>query len=93
MKPLSALEWMITPDVSADGGGASGRKIAAAVNLNVGTRVIYRDPCINSISIPYGNEVDSQGSFVRCTADIQLTTLTMITKDILRQRYGLRAAF
>ena len=35
-------------------------KIAAAVNLNIGTKVIYRDLCIDSISIPYDKEVDSQ---------------------------------
>lgn len=93
MKPLAALEWMISPDVSIDGGGSIGGKIAAAVNLNIGTKVIYRDLCIDSISIPYDKEVDSQGNFVRCTVNVQFTTLTMITKDMLRKGYGFKAAF
>ena len=93
MKPLAALEWMISTDVSVDGGGSIGGKIAAAVNLNIGTKVIYRDLCIDSISIPYDKEVDSQGNFVRCTVNVQFTTLTMITKDMLRKGYGFKAAF
>lgn len=93
MKPLAALEYMIAPDVSDNGGGIIGGKIAAAVNLNIGTNVIYRDLCIDSISIPYDKEVDSMGNFVRCTVNVQFTTLTMITKDMLRKGYGFKKAF
>lgn len=92
MKPLAALEWMIAPDVSIEGGSIGG-KIAAAVNLNIGTKVIYQDLCVDSISIPYDKEVDSQGNFVRCTVTVQFTTLTMITKDMLRKGYGFKKAF
>lgn len=88
MQPLRALEIMIAPDVN-DYHPVGGR-IPQRVLLNIGTKAIYTDLVIESLSQPFDKEVDSQGRFVRATVNVQLSTLTMVSKDMLRKGYGLQ---
>ena len=58
----------------------------------MGTKVIYKDMVINSMSLPFDKEVDSQGNFVRSTVNLQLSTLTMVDRQMLNSGdYGIRA--
>lgn len=91
MKPLAALEYMIAPDTRDSWGG--GGKIAEAVQLNIGRIVIYQYLVIDSISIPFDKEVDSKGRFVRCTVNVQLSTTTMVTREMLANGYGMQRKF
>lgn len=90
MQPIRALEVMAAPDVN-DTQPVGGR-IPDRVCLNIGTKTIYTDMVIDSISLPFDKEIDSQGRFVRATLNLQLSTLTMVSKDMLRKGYGLQQA-
>lgn len=86
MKPLQQLEKWIAPDAGGMGSPPD------PVLLNIGTKAIYKDVVINSMSHPLDKEVDSQGNFVRATVMLQLSTLTMVSKDMLNSGgYGIRA--
>lgn len=89
MEPIRALEFMSAPDVN-DMQPAGGR-IPDRVCVNIGTRNIFTDMVIDSISQPYDKEIDSLGRFVRATLNVQVSTLTMISKDMLRKGYGQQA--
>lgn len=86
MQPLAALENFIAPDIDLFIGGVG--EIAKALQVNIGRMAIYQYLVLNSISIPFDKETDSQGRFVRCTVNLQLSTLTMITKDMLKKGIG-----
>ena len=94
MKPLQLLEQWIAPETMTLAGLLSmdfGR-IPSLVLLNMGTKVIYKDMVINSMSLPFDKEVDSQGNFVRSTVNLQLSTLTMVDRQMLNSGdYGIRA--
>lgn len=85
MKPLQQIEKWIAPDAGGVG------SIPDKVLLNIGTKVIYKDVVINSMSHPLDKEIDSQGNFVRATVNLQLSTETMVSKDMLNSGdYGIR---
>lgn len=86
MQPLRALEDFIAPDV-ADFSLGTG-KIAKALQLNIGRMCIYQFLVLNSVSFPFDKETDLKGRFVRCTVTLALSTLTMISKDMLKKGYG-----
>ena len=90
MQPIRALEIMAAPDV--DDIQPAGGRIPDRVCLNIGTKTIYTDMVIDSISLPFDKEIDSQGRFVRATLNLQLSTLTMVSKDMLKKGYGLQQA-
>ncbi len=53
---------------------------------------VCKDMVINSISLPFDKEVDSAGNFVRATVNLQLSTLTMVDRQMLNSGdYGIRA--
>lgn len=85
MLPLRTLEQWIAPETLSLAGLASfeGGKIPSFVLLNIGTKVIYKDCVINSMSLPFDKEVDSRGNFVRATVSMQLSTLTMVDRQML----------
>lgn len=85
MLPLQQIEKWIAPDVGGVGTPPD------RVLLNMGTKVVYTDLVINSASLPFDKEVDSQGNFVRATTTLQLSTLTMVDKSMLNSgNYGIR---
>ena len=90
MQPLHALEMFIAPDVGAFLGGIG--QIAKSLTLNIGRMVIYDKLVLNSVSMPFDKETDSGGRFVRATVSLQLSTITMITKDMLKKGVGVRTA-
>ena len=90
MQPLAALESFIAPDVDEFWGGMG--NIAKALQLNMGRMCIYQFLVLESISVPFDKETDLKGRFVRCTVNLSLSTMTMITKDMLKKGYG-RAGF
>ena len=91
MQPLRALEYMIAPDVN-DFWGVGG-KIAKALQLNVANRIIYQYLVLENISDPFDKEMDSQGRFVRCTVNLTLSTLTMVSKQMLKKGYGVKSEY
>lgn len=88
MQPLRALEDFIAPDVD-DFSLAIG-SISKALQLNIGRMCIYQFLCLNSVSIPFDKETDLKGRFVRCTVNLSLSTMTMISKDMLKKGYGFK---
>ena len=90
MQPLRALEYFIAPDVDMFWGIG---QISRALQLNIGRRVIYQYLVLNSVSVPFDKEMDSQGRFVRCTVNLSLSTMTMVTKDMLKKGYGTKSDF
>lgn len=93
MQPLRMLENWIAPETMSLAGLMSmeAGKIPSFVLLNIGTKVIYTDCVINSMSLPFDKEVDSQGNFVRATVSLQLSTLTMVDRQMLGSgNYGIR---
>lgn len=91
MQPLSALENFIAPDIDKFIGGPG--EIAKALQVDIGRMAIYQMLVLNSVSIPFDKETDSQGRFVRCTVNLTLSTLTLITKDMLKKGYGIKSGF
>lgn len=91
MQPIRALETMMAPDVSS-GVLSFGGRLPDRICLNIGSKIIYTDLVIDSLSQPFDKEIDSQGRFVRVTLNLQLSTLTMVSKDMLRKGYGLQQA-
>ena len=91
MQPLRALEYMIAPDVN-DFWGVGG-KIAKALQLNVANRIIYQYLVLENLSAPFDKEMDSQGRFVRCTVNLTLSTLTMVSKQMLKKGYGAKSEY
>lgn len=89
MRPLRALENMIAPDTNDFWG--FGGKVQKALQINIGRRVIYQFLVLNSISIPFDKETDSLGRYVRCTVNLTMSTLTMVSKDMLKLGYGIKA--
>lgn len=95
MQPLAALERMIAPDTQAGAvetikNIAPGR-IPDEVQLNLGRRTIYKGMVIESMSLPYDKEVDSKGRFVRATVTLQLSTRSLVSKDMLKSvDYGIK---
>lgn len=87
MRPLRELERMIAPNTSMLGPGA----IPEVVDLNIGTKIIYADMIIESISVPFDKEMDSKGRFVRATVTLALSTPVMVSKALLEKGYGLAA--
>lgn len=90
MQPVRALEYFIAPDVDMYWGIG---QISKALQLNIGRRVIYQYLVLNSISEPFDKEMDSKGRFVRCTLNLTMSTMTMVTKDMLKKGYGLKSDF
>ena len=90
MQPLRGLEYFIAPDVDMFWGIG---QISRALQLNIGRRVIYQYLVLNSVSVPFDKEMDSQGRFVRCTVNLSLSTMTMVTKDMLKKGYGTKSDF
>lgn len=90
MQPIRALEYFIAPDVEMYWGIG---QISKALQLNIGRRVIYQYLVLNSVSEPFDKEMDSKGRFVRCTVNLSMSTMTMVTKDMLKKGYGLKSDF
>ena len=88
MQPLAALENFIAPDIDDFVGGVG--ELAKALQVDIGRMAIYQMLVLNSVSIPFDKETDSQGRFVRCTVNLQFSTLMMITKDRLKKGWGIR---
>lgn len=86
MAALRALEEFIAPDADAFLGVGN---IAKPLQLSIGRRVIYQYLVLNSISLPFDKETDSKGRFVRATVNLELSTLTMVTKSMLKKGYGI----
>lgn len=91
MQPLAALENFIAPDVDGFLGGFG--QIAKALQLNIGRMAIYQFLVLNSISVPFDKETDSKGRFVRCSVNLALSTMTMVTKDMLKKGYGFKSGY
>lgn len=89
MQALSALEYMIAPDI----GEFTGGRIADHVQLNIGRMIIYQNLVVDAVSIPFDKEVDSKGRFVRCTVNVQLSTSTMISRAMLKASDGVVKKF
>lgn len=89
MLPLKTLESFIAPDISSSFGPA--REIAKALTLNIGRVAVYQYLVLNSVSIPFDKETDTQGRFVRCTVNLTLSTMTMLSKAMLKQGLGIIA--
>lgn len=87
MRPLSTLEDFIAPDANTCFGKP--REVKKALTLNMGRRHIYNPVVLNSVSVPFDKETDTQGRFVRCTVNLTLSTMTMISKEMLKQGIGL----
>lgn len=85
MAPIRALETFIAPDVKAYVGVGN---IARPLTLSIGRKIIYNYLVLENISIPFDKETDSKGNFVRATVNLTLSTITMITKDMLNSGYG-----
>ena len=90
MMPLKTLENFIAPDSKAFFGVGN---IAKPLQLSIGRRVIYQYLVLNSITIPFDKETDSKGRFVRATVTASLSTITMVTKDMLKNGYGVKADY
>lgn len=90
MQPIRALEYFMAPDVDMYWGIG---QISKALQLNIGRRVIYQYLVLNSISEPLDKEMDSRGRFVRCTLNLTMSTMTMVTKDMLKKGYGMKSDF
>ncbi|MBQ7609115.1 MAG: hypothetical protein IJU76_14290 [Desulfovibrionaceae bacterium] len=90
MAALRALETFIAPDASSFKGVGN---VAKPLQLSIGRRIIYQFLVLNSISIPFDKETDSKGRFVRATVNLELSTLTMVTKDMLKSGYGISGGF
>lgn len=90
MQPLTALESFIAPDVDRFWGVG---EIAKALQIDIGRMNIYQFLVLNSVSIPFDKETDLKGRFVRCTVNLALSTMTMITKDMLKKGYGFKSGF
>ena len=91
MEPLRVLERMIAPDVG-DFHGFGGR-IAKALQIKIGTGVLYQPLILNSLSVPFDKETDSQGRYVRCTVNLSLSTLTMVSKQMLKKGFGIQSNY
>lgn len=91
MQPLHALETFIAPDVDMYLGGAG--KIAKDLQLDIGRMCIYQPLVLNSVSIPFDKETDTQGRFVRCTVNLALSTATMVTKAMLKDNGFYKSGF
>ncbi len=91
MQPLRALEYMIAPDVGKFWSGVG--EIAKALQINIANKIIYQYLVLNNISVPYDKETDSRGNFVRCTVNLTLSTLTMVSKQMLKQGYGVKSGY
>ncbi len=85
MEPLRALENFIAPDAAAFIGVGN---IAKPLTLSIGRKIIYNYLVLESISIPFDKETDSKGNFVRATVNLTLSTITMVTKAMLKAGYG-----
>lgn len=70
-----------------------GGKIAKALQLNVANRIIYQYLVLENLSAPFDKEMDSQGRFVRCTVNLTLSTLTMVSKQMLKKGYGVKSEY
>lgn len=92
MQPLSALEYMIAPDTGSFLSGVGGN-ISKAFQINIGNRVLYQNLVLNSISVPFDKEMDSQGRFVRASVNLSLSTAKMISKDMLKQGYCIKSSY
>lgn len=90
MQPIRALEYFIAPDVGMYWGIG---QISKALQLNIGRRVIYQYLVLNSVSEPFDKEMDSRGRFVRCAVNLSMSTMTMVTRDMLKKGYGLKSDF
>ena len=90
MMPLKVLENFIAPESKAYFGIGN---IAKPLQLSIGRRVIYQYLVLNSITIPFDKETDSKGRFVRASVNASLSTITMITKDMLKNGYGVKADY
>ena len=88
MLPLHTLEEFAAPDTEVFM-GLDG-KAAAILSLDIGRRIIYPSLCMTNISMPFDKEVDSKGNFVRCTVNITFTTPVAISKNLLKQGYGIK---
>lgn len=86
MQPLRALEDFIAPDVDSFSIGIG--QISRALQLDMGRMAIYQDLVLNSVSIPFDKETDSKSRFVRCSVTLSLSSMTMISKDMLKKGFG-----
>lgn len=91
MQPLRALEYFIAPDVGKFWSKIG--EVTKALQINIANKIIYQYLVLNSISIPYDKETDSSGNFIRCTVTLALSTLTMVSKQMLKQGYGIKANY
>lgn len=91
MEPLRVLERMIAPDIGSFH-GAPGR-IAKSLQVKIGTNVLYQPLILNSISVPFDKETDSQGRYVRCTVNLTLSTNTMVSKEMLKRGFGIQSNY
>ena len=80
MEPLRQLEMLIAPGVKSYIGMG---EIAKGLTLTIARRRMYDNLVLKSVSVPFDTEVNSNGDFVRATVTLELSTLTMMTKDML----------
>lgn len=78
MNPIRALEEMIAPETSQTVG--TGR-IPGQVAICIGRKVIYKGCVIESMSQPYDKEVYRGGGWIRCTVNLQVSTIAMLNKS------------
>lgn len=90
MQPLAALERFIAPDVDYFLGGAG--QIAKFIQADIGRIAIYQPLVLNSVSVPFDKETNSKNQFVRATVNLTLSSLVMITREMLKKNCGIRTS-
>lgn len=85
MDPLRYLEKFIAPGVKAYWGWG---EIAKGLTLTIARKRMYDNLVLKSVSVPFDTEVNSSGDFVRATVTLELSTLTMVSKDMLEAGMG-----
>ena len=78
MEPIRALEMMLAPET---GEHLFYGRIPGLVTLNVGRKVIYTGCVLESMSQPYDKEVWRGGGWIRCTVNLQISTVAMLNKS------------
>lgn len=89
MDALKALEKMAAPDVkgtlpiSTRDENMLGR-VPGLVTINMRGKHIYADCVLEHVSAPFDKEVGKDGSLIRATVNLQISTVTMMSRDMIR---------
>lgn len=95
MKPLRALQEFMAPDVDALWNGdifnAKAKPAKSRLQILIGRKVIYQHFILKSITIPHGStERDSSGNYVRCTVNLEVESISMISLSNYKKGQGIQ---